>query len=115
MELVPWEETKFGALRLPDSVFEAVHPSHYLNIPKDWPQVIYEYASTPFLQPAPNVSILAAFAAVVQPETAGYITINFSDYRDDPLIYSNYYGSDGDKAATIMDTNSCGKSCTLRR
>ncbi|KAK0644854.1 Pyranose dehydrogenase [Lasiodiplodia hormozganensis] len=89
----------FGALRLPDSVFEAVNSSFHLEVPKDRPHVIYEYASTPFLQPAPNVSILAAFAAVVQPEATGFVTIDSSDYRDDPVIHSNYFGSAGDKAA----------------
>ena len=89
----------FAALRLPDSVFEAVNSSHHLKLPKDRPQVIYEYASTPFLQPSPNVSIISGFVAVVQPEGTGHVTLNTSDYRDAPLIYSNYYGSAGDRAA----------------
>jgi len=37
----------------------------------------------------------------VQPEAAGYIRLSSSDYRDNPLIYSNYYGSAGDKAAML--------------
>ncbi|KAL5356055.1 hypothetical protein BJX96DRAFT_185538 [Aspergillus floccosus] len=89
----------FGALRIPDSVFEAVNSSYHPSLPSDRPHVIYEYASTPFLQPSLNVSILSGFVAVVQPEATGYITLNTSDYRDAPLIYSNYYSSAGDRAA----------------
>ncbi|MCJ1251517.1 hypothetical protein MMC30_008752 [Trapelia coarctata] len=91
----------YAGLRLPDSVFEAINNSYYPSIPKDRPQVIYEFASTPFLQGAPNVSIIGTLVAVIQPEAYGYVTINSSDYRDPPLIYSNFYGSEGDKAAVL--------------
>jgi choline dehydrogenase-like flavoprotein len=106
----------YGAVRLPDEVFEVANSSHYLDIvPEDRPHVIYEYASTPFLQPAPNVSVLAALVAVVQPEATGRVALRSADYRDNPLIYSNYFGTAGDKAAImygykqlleIMRTNS---------
>jgi choline dehydrogenase-like flavoprotein len=90
----------FGALRLPDFVFEGKGTFHQ-NLPKDRPHMIYEYATTPFLSNSPNVSILAAFAAVVQPESKGYLTLASADYRDAPLIYSNYWVSEADKAAII--------------
>lgn len=90
-----------AGLRAPDSVFEAVNSSYYLSIPEDRPQIMYQYATTPFLPNSPNVSIIGAFASVVQPEESGYIALNSSDYRDPPLIYSNYYGSEGDKAAIL--------------
>lgn len=89
----------YGGVRLPDSVFEGINGTHFLSLPDDRPQLIYEYATTPFLGPKPNVSIIAAFVALVQPEATGYVTINTTDYLAAPLIYSNYYGSDGDKAA----------------
>lgn len=90
----------FGALRLPDSVFEGKGDFHK-NLPEDRPHMIYEYATTPFLMNSPNVSILAAFAAVVQPESKGYVTLGSADYRDAPLIYSKYWESDADKAAIL--------------
>jgi len=91
----------FGCGRLPDSVFKEGNDSYYPSIPQDRPQVLYEYGTAPFLQPAPNVSIVAAWATLVQPEATGHLTLNSSDYRDPPLIYSNYYGSASDKAAIM--------------
>ena len=90
----------FGALRLPDSVFEGKGTFH-TSLPADRPQMIYEYATTPFLTNIPNVSIIAAFAAVVQPESKGHLTLASADYRDAPLIYSNYWGTPADKAAIL--------------
>lgn len=88
----------FGALRLPDSVFEGKGTFH-TSLPADRPQMIYEYATTPFLPNGPNVSLVAAFAAVVQPESKGHVELASADYRDAPLIYSNYWGTAADKAA----------------
>ena len=90
----------FGALRLPDSVFEGKGNFH-TSLPADRPQMIYEYAATPFLMELPNVSVLAAFAALVQPEAKGYVTLASADYRDEPLIYSNYWGTEADRAAIM--------------
>lgn len=90
----------FGALRLPNSVFEG-KGSFHTSLPADRPHVIYEYATTPFLSDSPNVSIVAAFVAVVQPESKGYVTLASADYRDAPLIYSNYWVSESDKAAVL--------------
>ncbi|KAI8625040.1 choline dehydrogenase [Xylariaceae sp. FL1651] len=90
----------YGALRLPDSAFgEGIDATHYLSLPSDRPHVLYEFSTVPFRQPAPNVSIAAAWVALVQPEASGYLTINSSSYVDAPLVYSNYYGSAADKAA----------------
>lgn len=90
----------FGALRLPDSVFEG-KGSFHTSLPADRPHLIYEYATTPFSSDSPNVSIIDAFAAVVQPESKGYVTLASADYRDAPLIYSNYWASKSDKAAML--------------
>ena len=90
----------FGALRLPDSVFEG-RGSFHTSLPADRPHMIYEYTTTPFLSDSPNVSIIAAFVAVVQPETTGYVTLASADYRDAPLIYSNYWSSEADRAAIL--------------
>ena len=91
----------YAAYRLPDSVFEGVNNTHYTSLPKDRPNIFFEYSTVPFLQPAPNVSIVTAFATVIQPEASGYLKINSTNYQDPPLIFSNYYGSAADKAAII--------------
>jgi len=88
----------YGALRLPDSVFEGTGSFHK-NLPADRPHMIYEYTTTPFLANSPNVSIIALFMAVVQPESKGYTTLATADYRDAPKIFSNYWGTPGDRAA----------------
>ncbi|CAK3866747.1 Glucose-methanol-choline oxidoreductase [Lecanosticta acicola] len=87
--------------RVPDAVFEAVNDTFHPSLPADRGQLLYQYVPAPFLPNAPNSSIISPFVALVQPEATGYIRLNSSDFRDDPLIYSNYYGSPGDKAAIL--------------
>ncbi|PVH95099.1 GMC oxidoreductase [Periconia macrospinosa] len=60
-----------------------------------------ESSSSTLQSTTPNVSIIAPFVAVAQPEAAGYMKLASSDYRDQLLIYTNYYGSAGDKAAIL--------------
>lgn len=90
----------FAIARVPDSVFEAVNDTFHTSLPADRGQLLYQYATAAFL-PGPNISIISPFVALVQPEATGYIRLNSTDFRDDPLIYSNYYGSAGDKAAIL--------------
>jgi choline dehydrogenase-like flavoprotein len=70
-------------------------------MPKDRAQLIYSYATTPFLQPSPNVSIIAGYVVLLQPEASGYVTLNTSDYRDAPLVHSKFWSTPGDKAAIM--------------
>ncbi|ERF75910.1 hypothetical protein EPUS_01276 [Endocarpon pusillum Z07020] len=90
----------FGALRIPDAVFEGTGSFH-TSLPADRPHVAYEYITVPALPTLPNVSIITTFAAVVQPEGKGYLTLASADYRDAPLIYSNYWASQADRAAML--------------
>jgi choline dehydrogenase len=89
----------FACARLPDSVFDSVNDSYYTSIPQDRPQILYQYSATSMLSSSPNVSIISAWATLVQPEASGNLTLQSSDYRDDPIINSNYYGSASDKVA----------------
>ena len=91
----------YAGFRLPDSVYAGVGSTYYTSLPKDRPQVLVEFSTVPFVQPAPNVSIITGFATVIQPEAKGYLTLNSTNYQDPPLIFSNYYGSAGDKATII--------------
>ncbi|KAH7303305.1 choline dehydrogenase [Stachybotrys elegans] len=88
-----------GAFRLPDSVFDGMG-TFYKDLPADRPHIIFQYFAGAFL-PGPNVSTVSAFAAVVQPESTGNITLASASYRDAPLIYANYWGSPADKAAVV--------------
>lgn len=86
-----------GGLRVPDSVFDGLGHFH-TSLPPDRPQLMYNYAATPFLT-APNVSLIAGFVALVQPEGKGFVSINSSDHRRPPQVHANYYGSPADRAA----------------
>lgn len=92
----------FAEFRLPDSAFEGVNATHYTALPADRPHVLIEFTTVPFSGTL-NSSTVTTWASLVQPEAAGYVTIQSGDYRDDPLIHTNYYGSEADKA-TIMWT-----------
>lgn len=91
----------FGAFRIPDSVFDGMNGTHYTSLPSDRPHVLMEYSTVPFDAATPNISTVTAWASLVQPEAAGSVTLQSSDYRVDPLIYSNYFGSPADKAAIM--------------
>lgn len=89
----------YATSRLPDSIFsqDGVNGSFYTSMPSDRPHVLFAYNAVPFTPS--NVSTISVWAALVQPEASGHLTINSSDYNDPPIIHSNYYGSLADKAA----------------
>ncbi|KAI1410234.1 choline dehydrogenase [Hypoxylon sp. FL1857] len=89
-----------GAYRLPDAVFNGTG-DYYQNLPSDRPHIAYYQFAGPFLSNSPNVSIVSGFSAVVQPEASGNVTLASANYLDSPLIFSNYYGSAGDRAAIL--------------
>lgn len=45
--------------------------------------------------------MITAWPALVQSESSGYVSLNSSDFRDPPVIFSNYFGSPADKVAVI--------------
>ncbi|OTA95474.1 putative GMC oxidoreductase [Hypoxylon sp. CO27-5] len=89
-----------GAFRLPDSVFNNTG-NYYRNLASDRPHIAYYQFSGPFLSDSPNVSIVSAFSAVVQPEASGNVTLASANYLEAPLIFSNYFGAASDRAAII--------------
>ncbi|KAL8727917.1 MAG: hypothetical protein Q9181_005530 [Wetmoreana brouardii] len=91
----------FAVSRIPDSVFEAVNDTFHPSLPADRGHLLFQYSSSTLQATTPNVSIIAPFVALAQPETPGHMSIASADYRDAPLIYPNYYGSAGDKAAIL--------------
>ncbi|KAG8169803.1 hypothetical protein KVR01_000548 [Diaporthe batatas] len=90
----------YAALRLPDSVFEGLNDTHYTSLPRDRPHVLFQATGIPFM-PSVNSSAVTAWASLVQPQASGRVMLQSADYRDDPLIYANYYGTRADKAAII--------------
>ena len=89
-----------GAYRLPDDVFEGTG-DFQTNLPADRPHVAYYQFAGPFLDNSPNISIISAFAAAVQPESSGNVSLASASYLDAPLINSNYWGAASDRAAIM--------------
>lgn len=89
----------YATSRLPSSVFSqaGVNGSFFTSMPSDRPHVLFAYNAVPFIPS--NVSTISVWAALVQPEASGHLTINSSHYTAAPVIHSNYYGSSADKAA----------------
>ncbi|KAK4553123.1 hypothetical protein LTR86_009850 [Recurvomyces mirabilis] len=91
----------FACSRIPDDVFSGANDTFHTSLPADRPQLLFQYSSSTFQATTPNASIIAPFVALVQPQAPGNMTIASADYRDHPLIYSNWFGSEGDKAAIL--------------
>jgi len=90
----------YATFRVPDSAFKGVDGSHFTTLPKDRPHILIQITTIPFI-PTVNSSAVTAWASLVQPEAAGHVTLKSSDYRDDPVFYTNWYGSAADKAAIV--------------
>ncbi|KAH8786005.1 putative glucose-methanol-choline oxidoreductase [Diaporthe sp. PMI_573] len=90
----------YGTFRVPDEEFANVeNATHYTDLPADRPHLLIEYSGVPFI-PA-NESAITVFVALVQPEYTGSVELSSDSYTDQPLINTNYYGTDADKAAII--------------
>ncbi|KAI1405402.1 hypothetical protein F4819DRAFT_444266 [Hypoxylon fuscum] len=46
-------------------------------------------------------SPVTAWATLVQPVSSGRVALRLSEYRDAPLIHTNYYGTEADRAAML--------------
>lgn len=90
----------YATLRLPDSVWEGLNDTHYTSLPQDRPHILIQATAIPFI-PSVNSSAVTAWASLVQPEASGRMSLRSSDYRDDPLIHANYYGTAADRAAIV--------------
>jgi choline dehydrogenase-like flavoprotein len=90
----------YATFRVPDSAFEGLDGTHFTSLPKDRPHILIQLTTIPFISTV-NSSAITAWASLVQPEAAGHVNLKSSDYRDDPKIFTNWYGSAADKAAII--------------
>ncbi|KAK8113409.1 hypothetical protein PG984_013935 [Apiospora sp. TS-2023a] len=90
----------FGAVRLPDSVFEG-HGNYHTGLPADRPHVIYAYTTFPVRPEYADRSAVFPYVALVQPEARGRVTLATGNYRDAPVIDAAYWGTSGDKAAML--------------
>lgn len=83
----------FAVYRAPDSVFAGVNSTFHTDLPADRGQLLMQYGTSNFQAKDNYTNIISPFVAVSQPEASGEIYLASADYRDDPIIQSNYYGS----------------------
>ncbi|KAI1082523.1 putative GMC oxidoreductase [Whalleya microplaca] len=95
--------SSFFTERLSDEVLESlgVDVSFPKSLPADRPHLLYQYTSSAMLSAPDNANAVSVFAALIQPEAAGTVRLNSSDWRDEPLLDTNYFGSDSDMAIAI--------------
>lgn len=95
--------SSFFTERLSDEVLDSfgVNVTFHKNLPKDRPHLLYQYATTAFLPVPPGSNAVTSFAGLVQPEASGTVRLNSSDWRDEPLLDTNYFGSGGDLAIAL--------------
>ncbi|KAI0835607.1 GMC oxidoreductase [Hypoxylon sp. FL0890] len=95
--------SSFFTERLSDEVLDSfgVNATFPKSLPKDRPHLLYQYASAGMLPTPENSNPVTAFAALIQPEASGSVRLNSSDWRDEPLLDTNYYGSESDMAIAL--------------
>jgi choline dehydrogenase len=97
--------SSFFAERIPDEVLDSfgVNVTFHKSLPKDRPHLLYQYTASamiPALVPA-GANPVSAFVALVQPEAPGTLRLRSANWRDEPLLDPNYYGSAADFALAV--------------
>ncbi|KAI1384857.1 GMC oxidoreductase [Hypoxylon trugodes] len=95
--------SSYFAERFSDEILDSlgVNVTFPKSLPKDRPHVLYQYSSTAILTAPKNINAISIFSALVQPEAPGSLRLRNADWRDDPLLDTNYFGSESDMAAAL--------------
>ncbi|KAL7626787.1 hypothetical protein AAE478_003561 [Parahypoxylon ruwenzoriense] len=95
--------SSFFAERLSDEILDGlgVDVSFPKSLPKDRPHLLYQYASVALLPAQRDANPISAFSALVQPEASGSVRLRSPDWRDEPLVDTNYFGSGADMALAV--------------
>lgn len=88
----------FAVARTPASIN---HGNYSPNQQNQAGQLMFQTGTASFVPGTPNVSAVTLLASLTQSQSFGGVRLNSSDYRDYPLINSNFFGSAQDKAAII--------------
>lgn len=83
----------FAVYRAPDSVFDNVNSSFHTDLPADRGHLLIQCATVPLSGNSAG-NVISGFVGLVQPEANGEMHLASNDFRDDPVINSNYWGSD---------------------
>ncbi|KAL4800159.1 hypothetical protein BDV19DRAFT_398801 [Aspergillus venezuelensis] len=100
--------------RPPDAFLDSINATFHKDLPVDRPLLFYGYTTSPLLPNPRNVNVISAFVCLLQPEAPGYVRLASADYRDSPLIYSNYWGSDADLALELYGYKKLREAMTSR-
>lgn len=94
------QASTFLTERLSDEILDSfgVNVTYHKSLPKDRPFLSYQYAAEAFLPQFATQNVATAFMALMQPEATGYVKLKSSNWQDDPVISTNYFGSDADFA-----------------
>ncbi|KAL4877091.1 hypothetical protein BJY04DRAFT_133666 [Aspergillus karnatakaensis] len=84
-----------------DALLESLNATFHRSLPRDRPLLYYQYTTSNLLPNPEMINPMSGFVSLVQPEEHGYIRLASADYRDAPLIYSNYWGSNADLALIL--------------
>ncbi|KAI1375853.1 GMC oxidoreductase [Hypoxylon crocopeplum] len=95
--------SSFFTERLSDGVLDGlgVDVTFPKSLPKDRPHLLYEYSSAASLPAPEGANTVSVFSALLQPEASGSVRLNSSDWRDEPLLDTNYFGSESDMAIAL--------------
>ncbi|KAL5339965.1 hypothetical protein BJX70DRAFT_136754 [Aspergillus crustosus] len=84
-----------------DSYLDSINATYHKALPKDRPILSYQYATSPLVANPEMVNPISGFVSLFQPEAHGYMRLASADYRDAPLLYASYWGSDADLALIL--------------
>ncbi|OJJ57157.1 hypothetical protein ASPSYDRAFT_59546 [Aspergillus sydowii CBS 593.65] len=87
--------------RPPDAFLDTINAPFHKALPKDRPILSYHYTTSAMAPNPQNANVISGYVSLIQPEAHGSVRLASNDYRDAPLIFSNYWGSDADLALQL--------------
>lgn len=84
-----------------DAFLDTINAPFHKALPKDRPILSYHYTTSAMAPNPRNANVISGYVSLMQPEAHGSVRLASNDYRDAPLIFSNYWGSDADLALQL--------------
>lgn len=84
-----------------DAFLDTINAPFHKALPKDRPILSYHYTTSAMAPNPRNANVISGYVSLLQPEAHGSVRLASNDYRDAPLIFSNYWGSDADLALQL--------------
>ncbi len=84
-----------------DAFLDTINAPFHKALPKGRPILSYHYTTSAMAPNPQNANVISGYVSLMQPEAHGSVRLASNDYRDAPLIFSNYWGSDADLALQL--------------